>query len=84
MIEVIGPATVATFDGHVLELFLPDGSRRLHVSQIAAVELGSCGVLLPGPILEVRTLEGEQVAVPFAPEQGRALDGLVEALALSA
>lgn len=82
MIEVVGPATVATFDGHVLELFQPDGSRRLHVSQIAAVEIGSFGMLLPGPILEVRTVDGDQVVVPFDPEQGHALEGLLEALAL--
>ena len=82
MIEVVGPATVATFDGHVLELFQPVGSRRVHVSQIAAVEIGSFGMLLPGPILEVRTTDGEQVAVPFSPEQGTALEGLLEAVAL--
>ena len=80
MIEVIGPATVVTFDDHVLELFTPDGSRRLHVSQLARAALGSMGVLLPGPTLEVHTVEGEHFTVPFEPEQAHALADLLERL----
>ena len=81
MIEVIGPATVATFDGHVLELFGPDGSRRLHTSQLERVGVTSLGLLLPVPILEVHTTEGDRVALPFALEQAAALAGLVARLA---
>ena len=81
MIEVIGPATVATFDGHVLELFGPDGSRRLHTSQLERVGVTSVGFLLPVPILEVHTTEGDRVALPFGLEQAAALAGLVARLA---
>jgi hypothetical protein len=77
MIEVIGPATVATFDGHVLELFGPDGSRRLHASQVERAAVTSLGMLLPVPILEVHTREGDRLALPFAIEQAAALAGLV-------
>ena len=81
MIEVIGPATVVTFDDHVLELFTPDGSRRVHVSQLARAALGSMGVLLPGPTLEIHTIEGDHFTLPFAPEQTSALEGLLARLA---
>ena len=77
MIEVIGPATVATFDGHVLELFGPDGSRRLHCSQVARAAVTSLGMLLPVPILEVHTVEGDRVALPFAIEQAAELEVLI-------
>ena len=77
MIEVIGPATVATYDGHVLELFGPDGSRRLHASQVERAVVTSLGMLLPVPILEVHTVEGDRVALPFAIEQAGELDVLV-------
>ena len=80
MIEVIGPATVATFDGHVLELFGPDGSRRLHTSQVERAAVTSLGMLLPVPILEVHTTEGDRVALPFAIEQAAELDELVAQL----
>jgi hypothetical protein len=80
MIEVIGPATVATFDGHVLELFGPEGSTRLHTSQLERVAVGSLGMLLPMPILEVHTVEGERVALPFAIEQAPELERLIAAL----
>jgi hypothetical protein len=80
MIEVIGPATVATFDGHVLELFGPDGSRRLHSSQVERVAVTSLGMLLPVPILEVHTVEGDRVALPFDIEQAGELDALVAQL----
>lgn len=80
MIEVIGPATVATFDGHVLELFGPDGSRRLHTSQVERAAVTSLGMLLPVPILEVHTTEGDRVALPFAIEQATELDALVAEL----
>lgn len=80
MIEVIGPATVATFDGHVLELFGPDGSRRLHASQVERAAVTSLGMLLPVPILEVHTTEGDRVALPFAIEQATELDALVAEL----
>ena len=81
MIEVIGPATVVTFDDHVLELFTPDGSRRVHVSQLARAAIGSMGPLLPGPVLEIHTVEGDHWTVPFEPEQAPALQGLIDRLA---
>ena len=77
MIEVVGPATVATFDGHVLELFGPDGSRRLHTSQVERAAVSSLGMLLPVPILEVHTVAGGRVALPFAIEQAAELEELV-------
>ena len=77
MIEVIGPATVATFDHRVLELFTPDGSRRVHVSQLARAGIGSMGALRPGPTLEVHTTEGDHFTVPFEPEQTPELERLV-------
>ena len=80
MIEVIGPATVVTFDDRVLELFTPDGSRRVHVSQLARAAIGSMGALLPGPVLEIDTTEGDHYAVPFEPEQTSALQRLIERL----
>jgi hypothetical protein len=82
VIEVIGPATVATFDGHVLELFGPDGSIRLHTSQLTRVALGSLGMLLPMPILEVHTTEGDRLALPFTIEQAEDLERLLEALSV--
>ena len=81
MIEVIGPATVVTFDDHVLELFTPDGSRRVHVSQLARAKIGSMGALLPGPVLEIDTTEGDHFTVPFEPEQTPALQGMIDRLA---
>jgi hypothetical protein len=83
MIEVIGPATVATFDGHVLELFGPEGSKRLHTSQLERVAVGSLGMLLPMPILEVHTIEGDRLALPFAIEQSGELERLIQALPVS-
>ena len=80
MIEVIGPATVATFDGHVLELFGPDGSRRLHRSQLERAAVTSLGMLLPVPILEVHTVEGDRIALPFAIEQAPELEVLIDLL----
>jgi hypothetical protein len=80
MIEVIGPATVATFDGHVLELFGPDGSTRLHASRLERAAVGSLGMLLPVPILEVHTVDGDRFALPFGIEQSAALERLLEAL----
>ena len=80
MIEVIGPATVATFDGHVLELFGPDGSTRLHTSQLERASIASLGMLLPLPILEVHTIEGDRFALPFPMEQTPALERLLDAL----
>jgi hypothetical protein len=84
MIEVIGPATVATFDGHVLELFGPDGSTRLHTAQLRRVAIGSLGMLLPMPILEVHTIDDERFALPFAIEQSDDLERLLEALPVGA
>ena len=83
MIEVIGPSTVATFDGHVLELFGPDGSTRLHVSRLERAAVGSLGMLLPVPILEVHTVDGDRFALPFANEQAGALECLLDALPVS-
>jgi hypothetical protein len=80
MIEVIGPATVVTFDDHVLELFTPDGSRRVHVSQLARAGLGSLGLLIPGPTLEIETVEGDHFTVPFPPEATGALELLLARL----
>ena len=80
MIEVIGPSTVATYDGSVLELFGPAGSTRLHSSQLARASVGSLGMLLPVPILEIHTVEGERHALPFTTEQAAELDGLLDAL----
>jgi hypothetical protein len=77
MIEVIGPATVVTFDDHVLELFTPDGSRRVHISQLARAGLGSVGLLVPGPTLEVLTVEGDHISVPFPLEAMGALELLL-------
>ena len=82
MLEIAGPRVAAAFDGRVLELFFPDGSRRIHATQIAAAELGRGGLLLDdgGPALHVRLISGERVAVSFASGEERGVQSLVDAL----
>jgi hypothetical protein len=82
MLEIAGPRVAAAFDGRVLELFFPDVSRRIHVSQIAAAELGRGGLLLDGegPALHVRLGTGERVVMSFAAGRERSVQQLVDAL----
>jgi hypothetical protein len=83
MLEIAGPRVAAAFDGRVLELFFPDGSRRIHASQIAAAEVGRGGGLLlddRGPVLHVRLVSGERVAVSFAGGREQIVQRLVDAL----
>ena len=82
MLEIAGPRVAAAFDGRVLELFFPDGSRRIHASQIADAELGRGGLLLDGggPALRVRLVSGERVSVSFAAGREALVGRLVDAL----
>jgi hypothetical protein len=82
MLEIAGPRVAAAFDGRVLELFFPDGSRRIHASQIVDAELGRGGLLLDGggPALHVRLVSGERVAVSFAAGAEHVVQRLVDAL----
>ena len=82
MLEIAGPRVAAAFDGRVLELFFPDGSRRIHATQIAAAELGRGGLLLDGggPALHVRLLSGERLTVSFASGRESGVQSLVDAL----
>jgi hypothetical protein len=73
VIEIVGPRTLVSFDGRVVELFGPDRSRRIHVSQILSAEIGRGGLLREdGPMLDLRLVDGRRVSVRFA--EGRRLE----------
>jgi hypothetical protein len=82
VLEIAGPRATAAFDGRVLELFFPDGSRRIHASQIAAAEVTRGGLLLDGqgPALHVRLFSGERVSMSFPAGHEASVRRLVEAL----
>lgn len=81
MIEIAGPRTVLAFDGRVLELFSTLSSRRIHIEQILGAEVQS-GALMVGEaaVLELRLVDGQELAVSFAATDRRQLQQLVEAL----
>jgi hypothetical protein len=81
MIEISGTRTVLAFDGRVLELFSTLSSRRIHIEQILGAEVQS-GRLMVGEaaVLELRLVDGQELAVSFAPGDRHLLEQLVEAL----
>ena len=81
MIEIAGLRTVLSFDGRVLELFSTLSSRRIHVEQILGAEVHA-GRLMVGEaaVLELRLMDGQELAVAFAAADRLRLEQLVDAL----
>jgi hypothetical protein len=78
MIEIAGPRTVLSFDGRVLELFSTLSSRRIHIDQILGAEVQP-GRLMVGEsaVLELRLVDGQELAVAFAAADRLLLEQLV-------